>query len=85
MIVITEKNIKEAKKKKCCPVCKGQKFWRSIIATQEFEFDENGRVFWRDRIDKEPLDPEIDIVACTKCKTSIPRGIWKEWFEKKKV
>lgn len=82
MLQITEKDIKEAKEKKCCPVCKGQRFYRSLRGTQEFEFDENGRVFWRDRIDKEPLDPRIDIVVCRICKDKIPKYIWKTWFKK---
>lgn len=84
MIQITEKDIKEAKEKKCCPVCKGQRFWRSIIGTQDFEFDENGRVFWRDTIDKDPIDPEIDDVVCRICNDRIPKYIWRTWFEEKK-
>ena len=81
MIQITEKDVKEAKEKKCCPVCKGSRFYRSLRATQEFEFDENGRVFWRDKIEKKPIDPEIDIVVCRICKSKIPKEIYEKWFK----
>lgn len=84
MIQVTEKDIKEAKEKKCCPVCKGQRFYRSIIGTRDFEFDENGRVFWRDAMDIDALDPEVDVIVCRICRDAIPKYIWKVWFEEKK-
>lgn len=80
MFKITEEDEKEAIENKQCPVCKGKKFWRSIVGKQKFEFDENGRVFFRDRIECSRLDPEFDVVFCRKCQDSIPKRIWKEWF-----
>ena len=81
MIQIIEKDEKEAIKHKHCPVCREKKFCRSIIGTQRFQFDEAGKVFWRDRIEYEEIDPEIDVVFCVNCKDRIPKRIWREWFK----
>ena len=66
--------IKEAKKQKHCPYCKGQDF------NITFESSERGFCFRNDEIEWGEKDKEnIKVIQCNICLEEIPIEVWIEW------